>query len=94
MVEDGAAMKGEGGLVRGRGEPMVVVYEAVGVSASSPRCSIFSFVFFFWTLVYGFCGGLVVVCSLGCFGCGLFIRVFWLGVLFPLLYQRLIIVVF
>ena len=54
MVEDGAAMKGEGGLVRGRGEPMVVVYEAVGVSASSPRCSVFSFVFFFGHWFMGF----------------------------------------
>ena len=25
---------------------------------------------FFWILVSGFCGGLVVVCSLGCFGWG------------------------
>ena len=36
MVEDDTTMKGKGAVVRRRGEPTVVVYEAVGVSGSGP----------------------------------------------------------
>ena len=48
MVEDDTTMKGEGAVVRHRGEPMVVVYEAVGVSGSGPWYSVFSFFFRYW----------------------------------------------